>query len=154
MIPRIYTRKIFSIISKNRNFKQLLVNYSISPLLTNLGIIPASNNMMPVWWVRHTTHVIEVTLLFEYVALTLPFPHEQLSHTSAAQRDPVTRRVETHCRDILVWDTENIKGKDKSTNCSLVNDKCVIWHSIQILYTSMTSTCNYRINFFGFRVKI
>ena len=44
--------------------------------------------MLAVRRVREGIHVEEVPLLFEYIRLGLPFPHEQLPKLFRAEREP------------------------------------------------------------------
>ena len=45
----------------------------------NLNELPTSSNSKRVGTVRHTVHIVTVTLLFENVCLALPLPYQELT---------------------------------------------------------------------------
>ena len=46
---------------------------------THLPIIPSRGYILPIRGIGQSGHVVEVTLLFKDVRLTLPFPDQQLA---------------------------------------------------------------------------
>ena len=61
-----------------------------------LGILCTSDYELSIRGVFQAGHIVEMSLLFENVRLALPFPHDELSQSLAAQRQPVALLVERH----------------------------------------------------------
>ena len=79
----------------------------VSAVFTHLGVVASSGDVLAVGGVGQALHVVEVSLLFEDVGLTLPLPHQQLAQPPAPQGQPVARLVEGHCGNVLVRDATN-----------------------------------------------
>ena len=72
-----------------------------NPWSSHLSITATRHNVLSVGAVIQTLHATEVTLLLENIRLTLPLPHEQLSHSRTPQSNPVPGPVKRHARDCL-----------------------------------------------------
>lgn len=70
---------------------------------TNLAIIPSSCNKVSILGITHSVHIMVVTLLFQYVCFTLPFPNQQLTHVTTSKCKPFTTIIDSHCFNGLLW---------------------------------------------------
>ena len=64
--------------------------------LLYLSIVATRGDDIAIRRVGQGVHVVVVPLLLEDVRLALPFPHQQLAESRAAERQPLTRGVHGH----------------------------------------------------------
>ena len=86
---------------------------------THLSIAPASGEILSIGGIRQGQQLVIMALLLEYKALTLPLPHDQLTESGRAQRQPIPSSIEGCCGYTLFSQTttkENIEKKKKKFN--------------------------------------
>ena len=76
---------------------------------SNLAVFSSCCYIHAIRRISQVIHVIKMTLLLQNVRFTLPLPDEKLSHCGTTKCQPLPGRVHTNCRNLVLWDTSNIR---------------------------------------------